>query len=92
MKTKLLEDKEIISALKNGIEYYSGSLVEKISMVEDPQVTGTYAISCYINKMTTEFLIVGFKQSMTKEEIVDNLEECEFGAFPPKSEGLKFFL
>ena len=92
MRTELLENEHIISALKSGIEYYSDSRVKKVSVVEDPQVIDTYAIRCYIGKMKLDFLIIGFRQSMTKEEIADNLEECEFESFPPDSEGLKFFL
>lgn len=92
MKTELLKNKQITSTLKSGIEYYSGSRVKKVSVVEDPQVMDTYAIRCYIGKMKLDFLIVGFNQSMTKEEIADNLEECEFESFPPESEALKFFL
>ena len=92
MKTNLLKDKEIISALENGIGYYSGKQVKKIFVVEDPQVTNTYAIRCNIDKTKLDFLIIRFKQSMTKEEIADNLEECEFDSFPPESGSLKFFL
>jgi hypothetical protein len=92
MKTELLEDEHIISTLKSAIEYYSGSLVKKVSVVEDPQVVDTYTIRCYIGKMKLDFLIVGFNQFMTKKEIADNLEECKFESFPPDSEGLKFFL
>ena len=92
MRTELLENEHIISALKSGIEYYSDSRVKKVSVVEDPLVIDTYAIRCYIGKMKLDFLIVGFNRSMTKKEIADNLEECEFESFPPDSEGLKFFL
>lgn len=92
MEIELLKDKEIISAVKSGIEYYCGKQVKKISIVEDPLVADTYAIRCYIGKMKLDLLIVGFKQSMTKNEIADNLEECEFEFFPPKSGRLKFFL
>ena len=93
MKTQLLEDEHIISALKSGVESYLGMRVKNISVVEDPLVTGTYAIRCYKGRgrMKLDFLIVAFTGSMTKEEITDNLEECEFESFPPESEGLKFF-
>ena len=92
MKTELLKNKQIISTLKSGIEHYSGSQVKKISVVEDPHVMDTYAIRCYIGEMKSDFLIIGFKQSMTKDEISNNLEECEFEEFPPESNGLNFFL
>jgi hypothetical protein len=92
MRTKILSDEHVIAALKSGIEYYSSSRVKRVSVVEDPLVTDTYAIRCYIGKIKFDFLIVGFKQSMTKKEIADNLEECEFESFPPESGSLKFFL
>jgi len=91
VKTELLEDEYIISTLKSAIEYYTGHRVKRISVVQDPLVLDTYAIQCYKGKMKLDFLIVGFNQSMTKKEIADNLEECEFESFPPESEGLKFF-
>lgn len=92
MKTKLLKDKEIISALKSGIEYYSGKHAKEIFVVEDPKVEGTYAIRCELSGIKVDFLIISFNRSMTKEEIAENLEECEFESFPPESKSLKFFL
>lgn len=91
MKTELLEDEYIISTLKSAIEYYTGHRVKRISVVQDPLVLDTYAIQCNRGKIKLEFLIVGFNQSMSKKEIADNLEECDFECFPPESEGLKFF-
>ena len=92
MKTEILKDEHIISALKSGIECYTGFHVKRVSVIEDPLVMDTYAIRCFKGKMKLDFLIVGFKGSMTKEEIAENLEECEFEDFPPESQGLKFFL
>jgi hypothetical protein len=92
MRSELLENKQIISKLKSGIEYYSGKRATKMSVVEDPQVVDTYAIRCHIDKIKADFLIIGFKSNMTNEEISDNLEECEFDSFPPESNGLNFFL
>jgi hypothetical protein len=92
MKTERLKDEHVIATLKSAIEYYTGFKVKRVSIVEDPLVMDTYAIRCYKGKMKLDFLIVGFNRSMTKEEISDNLEECEFESFPPESDGLKFFL
>ena len=92
MRTELLKNEHIITMLKSGIEYYSDMKVKKISIVEDPLVMDTYAIRCIIGKIKLDFLIVGLKPNMTKEEIADNLEECEFEEFPPESNGLKSFI
>jgi len=92
MKTELLEDKEVISALKAGVEYYLCKHLKEIKVVEDPKVANTYAIRCKFGKEQVDFLIEGFRKSMDNEEISDNLEECEFESFPPESGSLKFFL
>jgi hypothetical protein len=86
-----------IASLKAGIETYTGKTVTDIKVVEDPKVSYTFAIRANLEgrDYPIDFLIVG--QNMEKsisntspDDIAENLEECDFKEWPPKSGALKF--
>ena len=88
MKNNKLSDK-----LKAGIESYSGRKVENIKVHPDPRVDGTYAMRTKLTGLdgTCDWLIIHFDDKWGVEQISENLEECDFGAWPPISGSLKFF-
>ena len=75
-----------------GIEEYTGKTVEKLKTYRDPKVNGTYALKAIMNdNKVLDFLICGgYVEEWTPECISDNLEECEFESWPPKSGSLQF--
>jgi hypothetical protein len=91
----LKEADSLSNKFKQGIETYSGQKVKKIEIVEDPKVSGTYAIRTLFEKDKptewSEWLLVHFDKKWTKEIISQNLEETEFTKWPPTSGNLKFF-
>lgn len=87
-----------IDSLKAGIETYTGKKVTDIRVTEDPKVSYTFAIRATIEgrDYPLDMLIVGQNletsiASSSAEVIADNLEECDFKEWPPKSGALKFF-
>lgn len=70
-----------------GIEEYTGKKVNKLKTYADPKVSGTYALRADIEALgTIDFLIVGhFVEEWTPVGISEQLEECEFEKWPPKS-------
>ena len=85
--------KKLRAALKAGIEQYSGHKVTNIKVHADPQVEGTYAIRTKVvgEKESFDWLIVGYNEKLTTQEIEHKLEECEFKSWPPVSGNLQFF-
>ncbi len=84
-------------SLKAGIEFYTGREVERLSVVEDPQVSYTFAMRARMKDgASIDFLIVGstLDHGIAKTGpggIADALEECEFETWPPASGRLRFF-
>ena len=70
-----------------GIEEYNGNKVTNLKTYRDPKVNGTYALRAEIETVgAIDFLLVGhFVEEWTPEGIMEQLEECEFEKWPPKS-------
>lgn len=86
------------AALVAGIESYTGKKVTDINVILDPKVSRTFAMRVTIegHSYPLDMLIVGGNMETgiaeaTPEVIAENLEECEFETWPPKSGSLKFF-
>ena len=78
---------------KNAIESYTGSSISKVEVVQDPQVSDTYAVRGYCSDgYIQDYLLVHINSNMTIDELTNHIEECEFTTWPPKSGTLKFFL
>jgi len=76
---------------KEAIEAYTGFRVTSIKVIEDPQVSETYAIRTKIENENQDWLLVHYKEEWTQKQIEMNLEECEYETWPPVSSSLKFF-
>lgn len=86
-----------VAQAKEAVEHYTEKAYDTVSVHADPRVSGTFAIRAQImgkprKKMVQDdFLIVGWRPSMSKELASHLLEECEFETWPPVSGALKWF-
>ena len=78
---------------KKAIEKYSGYKVKTIKVHPDPQVPGTYAIRTknVIDSENQDWMICHYNSNWSLNELVNNIEECEYASWPPVSGNLKFF-
>lgn len=79
--------------LKRGIQEYCGDEVETLKREPDPQVPGAMALHAVLAKGGyLQFLIAGDAPELrTPEDVALALEECDFGQWPPRTGGPRFF-
>lgn len=83
-----------------GVAAYTGFKVKELEVHADPEVSGTYALRAIVGRafgdVRLDFLIVGNHvegglRNADAETIAENLEECEFTVWPPRSGAPRFF-
>ncbi len=79
--------------LQSGIETYTGRVVADLKRFDDPIVAGAVALRATMEDgKTIDFLVSANSGPLkTPDNVADALEECDFGAWPPKVGTPKFF-
>lgn len=73
-----------------GVEKYLGNVVDDLQTKEDPRVPGTVAVRATVDGNSVDFIIVGYSEDMSPDDVMNNLEEVEFSTWPPRSGELRF--
>ena len=75
------------------VEHYTGRKVASLLRHDDPQVAGAVALRATLEGGdVVDFLLSGnAPRCNTHQALADELEECEFESWPPRSGNLKFF-
>ncbi len=89
----------IKDTFSQGITEYTGRVLTDLLMYEDPIVDDTYALrASFEDGLVVDFLIRGSSsrvpggcKRMTSTQVVDNLEECMFDSWPPKTGSVRFW-
>ena len=80
--------------IRQGIELYTGRTVDEVRRHPDPQVAGAMALrATFVGDVDyLDFLIGADARALrTPEDVEAELEECDFGSWPPRSGSPRFF-